>query len=62
MSEPADIPMVTMFMGKNVDDMTREEAIAALKVASKGWHDQIETTLSVNRTWAALLCGREFGG
>lgn len=30
-----DIPMITMWMGKNVDELTREEAIDALKQSAR---------------------------
>jgi hypothetical protein len=52
MSDPTE---VTYYRGQPIEEMSRDELIEALKEMGKLYHDQIQTSLSQNRTWSNLM-------
>ncbi len=53
-----EIPSVTMFMGQNVDDMTCEQAIAALKVCARILTETNDRVLMTHAMYRKILGAR----
>lgn len=49
------ISMITTYQGRNVDELTRDEAIAALKKCSGEMRDMLEIIQRSNRVFGMLL-------
>lgn len=48
-----DVPMITTWRGRNVDTLSREEAIAALKEAARLYAQTLEMECMARELWAA---------
>jgi len=51
----SEIPMITMGMGQNVDEMSREEAIDALKLCARLLMESYKSQEDVSKFWCKLI-------
>jgi hypothetical protein len=58
---PTDVPMITTWRGRNVDTLSREEAIAALKEAARLYSQTLEMECMARELWAAAITRRNHG-
>ena len=58
MSEKAEIPMITTWMGRDIRELTREELIKALEHSVRAYHQSIKSHLSAMETMRMINAAR----